>query len=100
VQPSAKPANAASCAGPRGEPARLEVHPGKKLMRTGESFVFRAIVRDGDGCPLAIAPSWSVRSDELGDKATVTKGGKLTLADDAAEGSVELRAAVRGRFVS
>jgi hypothetical protein len=48
IEPKYEPRPSANCGAP-GEPSRLEVRPSKKLIRTGESFQFRAAVLDAKG---------------------------------------------------
>ncbi len=102
---TAKPQTAAStervakqprCAS-NGLPERLEVRPSRKLMRPGETFTFRATVVDAVGCPLQIAPTWRV----VGRTGSVqlSGAGKVSVADDAAEGEVQLQATVADRSV-
>jgi hypothetical protein len=98
--PATAPAPAATsnaCASP-GEPARLEVRPARKLLRTGDAFGFRAIVLDASGCATRTATTWA-----LADPATAGKGlvldqtGKVTIAADAPEGTYELIASAAGK---
>ena len=89
-----KPAPA--CGAP-GEPSRLEVRPSQKLLRTGESFDFRAIVLDDAGCATRTATSWKVAPGSEGKGVTVDASGKVTVAADAPEGKVELVATAAGK---
>lgn len=61
---NAPAANASARPGPTcavpGEAARLEVRPSRKLLRFGESYRFRAIVLDADGCPTTTPIQWSI----------------------------------------
>jgi hypothetical protein len=86
--------------GSGGDPARLEVYPGKKLLRPGDRFAFRAVVRDAEGCPLSIRPVWSLVPGPLASKATVDAAGQVTVAADAGEGQLGLTAAVGGKGVT
>jgi hypothetical protein len=88
------------CAGAAGEPAKLEVHPGKKLLRAGDSFTFRAAVTDAEGCPTGTRPLWSITPGPLAEKASVDAGGTLTVAADAGEGTLEVSASVGGKGVT
>lgn len=99
-RPAPEPRPASRCTGAAGEPARLEVHPGRKLLRAGERFTFRAIVLDADGCPTGTRPAWSIAPGPLAAKATVDGGGTLAVAADSAEGKLELGAAVAGKGVT
>lgn len=86
----------ASCASP-GEPARLEVRPSKKILRTGESFAFQAIVRDANGCATSTATTWSVVPSADGkSRLTVDDKGNVTAAGDAAEGEVTIEVSAAG----
>jgi hypothetical protein len=93
--PAASPPN--PCVSP-GEPARLEVRPSRKLLRTGDVFAFRAIVLDATGCATRTGTTWA-----LADPAASKKGlsfdssGKLTVAPDATEGVYELVASAAGK---
>ena len=57
--PSASTLPGAPCAAP-GDAARLEVRPSRKLLRFGESYRFRAIVVDANGCPTTTPIQWSI----------------------------------------
>lgn len=83
------------CAEP-GEVARLEVRPGRKLIKPGEEFAFRASVVDAAGCPTGQAPRWSVPE---GSAVTSLGGGKIRVDNAAAEGDVKLTASIAGRSV-
>jgi len=97
--PKPEPKPAARCAQNPGEPARLEVHPSRKLLRAGERFSFRGLVLDAEGCPTGARPTWSVAPGPLADKVALDPSGGVTVADDAPEGSVELVAAALGKSV-
>lgn len=98
--PPAKSPPSGKCGGPAGEPARLEVQPGKKLLRSGDRFTFKAIVTDADGCATGTKPTWSILPGPLADKASIDATGTLSLADDAGEGRLEVSAAVGAKGVS
>lgn len=83
-----------SCASP-GEPARLEVRPSRKLLRTGESFTFSAMVLDGQGCATSTTTSWKLAQDSKGVK--VDDHGQVTVDADAPEGPVEIEVAAAGK---
>jgi hypothetical protein len=95
--PTATPATANPCGSP-GEPARLEVRPARKLLRTGDTFAFRAIVLDTSGCATRTPTTWA-----LGEAANRTKGlsidpgGTVTIAPEAAEGTYEIVASAAGK---
>jgi hypothetical protein len=83
-----------ACASP-GDPSRLEVRPSKKLLKTGESFDFRAVVLDEKGCATRTPTTWKLSGESKG--ITVDDNGKVTVADDAAEGIVEIVATAAGK---
>lgn len=77
-----------ACTSP-GEPARLEVRPSKKLLRTGESFQFRALVLDAKGCVTGTRTSWNLA--HTGPPGiSVDANGRVTVASDAPEGVFEI----------
>src|SRR5258706_14846005 len=67
-----------------GEPARLEVRPSRKLLRTGETFAFSAIVLDSNGCGTGTQTSWKIDGEPKG--VSVDDKGNVTVAGDAPEG--------------
>lgn len=85
-----------ACATP-GPPARIEVRPSRKLIRPGESFVFKASVVDARGCSLGITPSF--RSVNGPESVSVASSGRVEVAPDAPEGDVQLVAVVGNRNV-
>jgi hypothetical protein len=89
-QPAANP-----CASP-GPPARIEVRPSRKLMRAGEAFHFRSSVFDAQGCSLGIAVTWSLSPE---DAAASIDGGRLTVADDAPDGRLNVVATAESQSV-
>lgn len=95
--PAPAPTPAAKVCKEPGPPERLEVRPGKKLVRPGESFEFHAVVLDAAGCTLALSPVWKILTEhaalELGS------AGKITVPSSAPESSVELQATLAGRSV-
>jgi hypothetical protein len=93
--PAARPPASNPCASP-GAAARLEVKPSRKLMRAGDSFHFRAIVSDAQGCSLGAAVTWSVSPEDAG--ATIDNG-RLTIAAGAADGSLRVTASVGSQSV-
>ncbi|MBN2195056.1 MAG: hypothetical protein JW751_19725 [Polyangiaceae bacterium] len=78
-----------------GEPARLEVRPAKKLLRPGESFVFRAVVLDQAGCALPLVPTWTLVNAPK--TVSVTRSGRVEVTNSAEEGEVALDATASGR---
>jgi hypothetical protein len=97
--PSPEPRAASRCTGAAGEPARLEVHPSKKLLRAGDKFTFRAVVLDADGCATGTRPTWLIAAGPLAAKATVDAAGTLAVAPDAEEGKLDVNASVAGKGV-
>ncbi|HWL87693.1 MAG TPA: hypothetical protein VNO21_17935 [Polyangiaceae bacterium] len=86
-----------ACTNP-GEPARLEVRPSRKLLRTGESFVFRAVVTDAKGCATPTPVTWEVAPAADGKtRLQVDTAGKVTVTDDAPEGNQDLVVAAAGK---
>lgn len=83
------------CASP-GAPARLEVRPARKLMRSGEAFTFRAAVFDGRGCSLRTAVSWAL---EPPGAAAKLEDGVLELAADAPDAELSVVATVASQAV-
>jgi hypothetical protein len=84
-KPEPKPAQ---CESP-GEPTRLEVRPSKKLLRTGETFQFRALVLDDKGCATRTPTTWKVPSGAPAG-ITVDPKGLVTIGPNAPEGTVEV----------
>ncbi|HEY1956505.1 MAG TPA: zinc ribbon domain-containing protein [Polyangiaceae bacterium] len=94
VAPTATHTAAAKVCTTVGEPARLEVRPSKKLMKTGDMFAFNAMVLDANGCGTATKTAWTVES---GAGVTVDAKGVVTVAPDAAEGTAVVVATAAGR---
>jgi hypothetical protein len=92
-QPPAPRAGACETPGP---PARLEVRPSRKLLRTGESFAFHAVVTDASGCVTgATTPiGWAI-----GAPLSVDATGKVTVPEGTAEGASTLVATAAGKSV-
>jgi hypothetical protein len=89
------PPRGTACASP-GPPARLEVRPSRKLLRTGESFAFHAVVTDASGC-VTTTPTpigWAI-----GAPLSVDTGGKVTVPEGTAEGTSTLVATAAGKSV-
>ncbi len=84
-----------SACGTPGAPAKLEVRPSKKLLRTGESFKFRALVLDARGCETRTPVTWKVGGEASG--VTVDDAGTVSIASDAPEATVEIVATAAGR---
>lgn len=91
TQTQAPPPKCASA----GEPARLEVRPSRKLLRTGETFAFNAIVLDANGCGTGTATSWKIDGDPKG--VSVDDKGNVSVANDAPEGSVTIVVTAAGK---
>jgi DNA-directed RNA polymerase subunit M/transcription elongation factor TFIIS len=82
------------CTSP-GDPARLEVRPSRKLIKPGESFAFRAVVLDGEGCATKTTTTWA--GGDPAKKITVDDTGKVTVAPDAPEGTTEITVTAAGK---
>jgi len=99
-KPAPEPAVVADpnrCASP-GEPTRLEARPSRKLLRTGETFAFRASVLDSAGCATRTATTWTV--DDHGNAAkalSVDATGNVTVAADAPEGAFDVVVSAAGK---
>lgn len=72
-----------------GDPTRLEVRPSKKLLRTGETFQFRAVVLDDKGCATRTPTAWKV-APGASPGVTVDASGLVTIGKDVPEGLSEL----------
>jgi hypothetical protein len=95
--PAAVTADPTRCTSP-GEPTRLEARPSRKLLRTGESFAFRAIVLDAAGCVTPTATTWALDDRAETAKAiTVDANGKVTALPDAPEGSYDAVVTAAGK---
>jgi hypothetical protein len=100
-EPKPEPKPAAKCtAGSAGEPARLEVHPARKLLRAGERFAFRAAVLDAEGCPTGARPTWSIAPGAIAGKASIDAAGTLAVEASAEEGKLEIVASILGKSVT
>jgi hypothetical protein len=84
-KPEPRPAH---CDAP-GDPVRLEVRPSKKLLRTGESFQFRASVLDAKGCATRTPTTWKLVPGAPAG-VTVDASGKITVGKDVPEGAFEI----------
>lgn len=84
------------CSNP-GEPARLEVRPSRKLLRTGESFSFRGVVVDAQGCATGQNVSFALANADDKSKLTVEPSGKVSVAQSAALGTADLVASAAGK---
>jgi hypothetical protein len=98
VPPPSPPPSHTACDSP-GPPARLEVRPSRKLLRTGESFVFRAVVLDASGCATGTSTSWTVAplAATGGTTVLVDPSGRVTSPVDATEGSAQVVVSAAGR---
>ena len=100
-EPKPEPKPSTKCvAGSAGEPARLEVHPARKLLRAGEKFAFRAAVLDADGCPTGARPTWSLAPGPVTAKATIDAAGTLAVEASADEGKLDVVASILGKSVT
>jgi hypothetical protein len=77
-----------------GDPARLEVRPSRKLMKTGDTYAFNAVVLDASGCATGTKTMWSVES---GTGVTVDGKGVVTVAPTAPEGKAVVVATAAGK---
>lgn len=80
-----------------GDPQKLEVRPSKKLLRTEEAFQFRARVLDAKGCATPTTTSWKLAPESAGKGVTVDGTGRVSIAKDATEGTVEIIATAGGK---
>ena len=97
-EPTHAPEPASRTCATVGEPARLEVRPARKLLRTGESFSFQAVVTDAKGCVTPTQVTWAVDSSAPGKPhVTVDTAGKVTVEGDAVEGAVDLVVTAAGK---
>lgn len=82
-----------------GEPARLEVRPSRKLLRTGESFGFSATVRDAKGCITRESLTWALANERQASKdgLKVDDSGKVAVAPEAHEGRYEIVVTAAGK---
>jgi len=76
-----RPAAANPCLTP-GPPARIDVRPARKLMRAGESFLFRAVVFDVRGCALRTPVAWALSPPEA---TAQLEDGVLEIPEGAAD---------------
>jgi type IV secretory pathway VirB10-like protein len=98
AEPTAKPEpKPAACESP-GEPARLEVRPSKKLLRTGDSFQFRSSVLDAKNCATRTPTVWKLQAGAP-PGITVDASGKVTIGAEVPEGAVELIASAAEKEV-
>jgi hypothetical protein len=100
--PAATAAPKLDCSAP-GHPARLEVRPSRKLLRTGDTFGFRAVVVDASGCPTGTTIQWTLGAMQFKDGQahasvpTVDPAGKLTVPADCSDAAFEVVATAAGR---
>lgn len=80
-----------------GEPARLEVRPSRKLLRTGESFAFRGVVVDVQGCATGQNVTFALANADDKSKLTVEPTGKVNVSQTAALGTADLVATAAGK---
>jgi hypothetical protein len=79
-----------------GPPARLEVRPGRKLMRAGETFQFRATVSDARGCPVRVPLTWELSPS---DGPAQLSDGSLSIAAGAPDTRLGVTASVASHTV-
>jgi hypothetical protein len=86
-----------------GRAARLEVRPSRKLLKTGDTFAFRAVVVDANGCPTGTSIQWTLGAMQFKDGQTHTPvpaidgGGKLSVAADCADATFDVVATAAGK---
>jgi hypothetical protein len=82
--PMAPASDDTRCSSP-GDPARLEVRPSRKLLRLGDSYRFRALVVDANGCPTGTPIQWSIAAPrgtvarDLGISPSIDAAGRLAV---------------------
>ena len=91
-EPKAPPEPKPGACESQGNPVRLEVRPSKKLLRTGESFQFRASVLDAKGCATRTPTTWKLGTGAPAG-VTLDSNGKITVGKDVPEGSFEITVA-------
>jgi hypothetical protein len=91
------------CSAP-GDPARLEVRPSRKLMRLGETFAFRGVVVDANGCPTGTAIQWTIGTiafndrQQHGGRVSIDGAGRLSVPEtDFTDATFDVVAAAAGR---
>jgi hypothetical protein len=72
------------------------VRPSRKLLRTGESFTFHAVVTDASGCATGTTTVGSLAPGSA-TSITVDPSGKVTIPADAHEGAVAIVASAAGK---
>jgi hypothetical protein len=96
VTPVAPPPTAQPTCESPGDPARLEVRPSRKLLRSGESYVLHAIVLDANGCATGTSTAWSV-APGAGTNLTVDPSGRVSVPMGAPEGSGQVVVTAAGK---
>lgn len=87
----------ATCASP-GAPQKLEVRPSKKLLRSGESFAFRGLVLDANGCQTRTGTTFRLATGTAVNRGvTIDAKGLVKVDPSAAEGIVEIVATAAGK---
>ena len=91
------PPPSVDCSSP-GEPARLEVRPSRKLMRSGESFTFKATVFDAKGCTTGTATSWKNLAPKMDDaRPLVDNTGTVKLDASTPEMTFDIEVSAAGK---
>jgi hypothetical protein len=88
-EPPPKPEPKPSACEFPGDPTRLEVRPSKKLMRTEETFQFRASVLDDKGCATRTPTTWKLQAGAPAGISVDAKG-LVTIGKEVPEGIIEL----------
>lgn len=88
-EPPPKPEPKPSACEFPGDPTRLEVRPSKKLLKTGETFQFRALVLDDKGCATKTPTTWKLAPSSPAG-VTIDSKGLVTIGNDVPEGVVDI----------
>jgi hypothetical protein len=87
-----------------GEPARLEVRPSRKLLRLGQTFAFRGLVVDANGCATATPIQWTLGPITFEDHQphaahpSIDASGRLSAPEgDFADATFDVVASAAGR---
>lgn len=82
-----------------GPPARLEVSPGHKLVRPGDAFELTWKATDATACAVAVRPRFEIEADDprVGTAIRADAAGRVTIADDAPEGTGGVLVALGGK---
>jgi len=88
------------CSSP-GDPALLQVRPSKKLLKAGDTFAFRGVVLDSQGCATGTPIQWTVGAVTFKDGQvhagvpTIDATGKVSVpSQDFADGTFDVIASL------